>query len=266
VNVTITKNLIQFTCPKCKQDILLSDNKYFCNYCKRSYPIINNIPDFISLEQEEKRTNIMRIAKAMDSISPIYESKIWYQLLLNLSGTQKTSLDSVANFYYETFKNTGGYILDVACGPATFGRRITSSNKIVFGIDISMGILQRGLKYIAKDGLSNVYLARSCVEELPFTNSFFDGVICSGSLHLFPDPILALREISRTMKAGATLAIQTFIAGKTIMNRLLKNKSYIHTFKIEELQQYTKEAGFEKFQSKLDGCVIIFTVNKVNNI
>ncbi len=257
-----TENIFQFACPKCKQDVQLADNKYFCNGCKRSYPIVKNIPDFISLDQEGKRTNITRIAKAMDYIAPIYESKIWYQFLLNLSGARNTSLISIANFYSETFKNINGYILDVACGPVTFGRRIASSTRIVCGIDISTGVLLRGLKNIIKDGVSNVCLARSRIEELPFINSFFDGVICSGSLHLFPDTILALREIYRVMKSGATLAVQTFIAGNTIMNRILKKRSYIHTFKLKELQQYIIEAGFGGFQSKLDGCVIIFTVNK----
>ncbi|HZK93501.1 MAG TPA: methyltransferase domain-containing protein [Prolixibacteraceae bacterium] len=196
IRVIKTENLIQFACPKCKQDVQLADTKYFCNDCKRSYPIIKNIPDFISLDPDEKRTNITRIAKAMDSIAPIYESKIWYQFLLNLSGTRNTSLNSIANFYSETFKNTNGYILDVACGPATFGRRIASSNKIVCGIDISIGALQRGMKNIVKDGVSNVYLTRSRVEELPFINSLFDGVISNGSLHLFPNTLHALQEIS----------------------------------------------------------------------
>jgi ubiquinone/menaquinone biosynthesis C-methylase UbiE len=143
------------------------------------------------------------MARKVDFLAPIYESRLWYQLLLNLSGAGSSSLDSIASFHTTTLADVTGSVLDVACGTATYSRRIASPSRDVCGIDISMGMLRKGMAYVARDGIPGVYLARARVEELPFENAVFDGVICSGSPHLFPDTVLALREIARTMKAGA---------------------------------------------------------------
>ncbi|MBN1810565.1 MAG: class I SAM-dependent methyltransferase [Anaerolineae bacterium] len=156
------------------------------------------------------------MARKVDFLAPIYESRLWYQLLLNPAGAGGISFGSIASFHAETLEGIAGSVLDVACGTATYTRRIASPSRNVYGIDISMGMLRKGMAYVARDGVSGVHLARARVEELPFENAVFDGVICSGSLHLFPDTVLALREIARTMKAGAPLSVQTFVAGGAI--------------------------------------------------
>jgi ubiquinone/menaquinone biosynthesis C-methylase UbiE len=159
-------------------------------------------------------------------------------------------------------KDITGSVLDVACGPATYSRRIASPTRNVYGIDISMGVLRQGMTYLARDGVLGVHLARARVEVLPFENAVFDGGVCSGSLHLFPDTVLSLREIARTMKPGAPLSVQTFVAGNTIINRLLQNRSWLHTFELVELQQYLTEAGFEGFRPELEGIVLTFSARK----
>jgi ubiquinone/menaquinone biosynthesis C-methylase UbiE len=118
------------------------------------------------------------------------------------------------------------------------------------------------MAYVARDNIPGVHLARARVEELPFEDAVFDGGICSGSLHLFPDTVLSLREIARTLKPGAPLSVQTFISGKTVINRLLQKRSWLHTFKLDELQQYLAEAGFEEFQPELEGIVLTFRARK----
>jgi ubiquinone/menaquinone biosynthesis C-methylase UbiE len=124
-----------------------------------------------------------------------------------------------------------------------------------------MGMLRQGMTYVVRDGVPGVHLARARVEELPFENAVFDGAICSGSLHLFPDTVLSLREIARTMKTGAPLAVQTFIAGgNSGIMRLLKRRRDVHAFELPELQEYLTEAGFKGFQPKLDGIVLTFSV------
>ena len=111
-----------------------------------------------------------------------------------------------------------GSVLDVACGPATYGRRIASPSRNVYGVDFSMGTLQQGMTHIAREGISGVRLA------------------------LFPDTVLALREIARTMKAGAPLAVTTFVAGNAPLARLMKRRKNMRVFPIPDLQQYLAEA------------------------
>ncbi len=257
MNLVLSANSMSFVCPKCKRPLRSVDNSLYCSECDRTYPITSGIPDFIAGDSQASLAPVLRIAKVMDFLAPIYESRFWQQLNLKLAGARGSSLRSIASFHSQTLEGVTGSVLDVACGPATYGRRIASASRSVYGIDISMGILRKGMTYVARARMSGVYLARARVEELPFGNAVFDGAICSGSLHLFPDTVLSLREIARTMKTGAPLSVQTFIAGNTIVNRLLKKQSWVHNFELVELQQYLTEAGFQGFRWKLDGPIVI---------
>ena len=253
---------ISFACPKCKHPLPSDENALHCSECGKAYPIIGGIPDFLS--PASLTSTASRLAKAMDLVAPIYESRLFVSVLTKLSNVHNGALlfDRVASFHAKTLKGITGSVLDVACGPATYSRRIASSSRNVYGIDISMGVLRQGMTYVARDGVSGVHLAQASVEELPFENAVFDGVICSGSLHLFPDTVFALREIARTMKPGAPLSVQTFVAGKTVINRLLQNRSWLHTFELAQLQQDLTQAGFEEFLPELDGIVLTFSARK----
>ena len=263
MNGTDRTHSISFVCPKCKQSLRSVKLSLYCSKCDRTYPITEEIPDFISGDQESNIAAIRPIAKFMDLVAPIYESRFWQQLNLRLARASKSSLHSLANFHSKSLEGITGVVLDVACGPATYGRRIASSTRSVYGIDISMGILQKGKAYTKRESIIGVHLARARVEELPFDNAVFDGAICSGSLHLFPDTVLSLREIARTMKPGAPLSVQTFIEGNTIVNRMLKKQTWVHDFTLAGLEQCLGEAGFEGFQWKLDGPIVItFTAHK----
>ena len=65
--------------------------------------------------------------------------------------------------------------------------------------------------YAIISGIPNIHFSRSKVEKLPFPDDHFNAAFCGGALHLFPDTVAALREIGRTMKAGAPLVVMTFI-------------------------------------------------------
>jgi SAM-dependent methyltransferase len=262
IETTSTKTAVGFACPQCKHPLRSGDDALYCSECNRTYPIVGGIPDFLAETSLAPAT--VHVARMMDLVAPIYESRLFAAVLLNLSGVSGSSrfIDHIASFHAEALKGIAGTILDVACGPATYSRRIASPARNVYGVDISMGVLRQGMTYVERDGAPSVHLARARVEELPFENAVFDGVICSGSLHLFPDTVLALREIARTMKPGAPLSVQTFVAGKTVINRLLQNRSWLHTFELAELQRYVAEAGFEGFRPELDGIVLTFSARK----
>lgn len=266
---------ISFACPKDKHPLHSVDNALSCKECDRTYPIVGGIPDFLSGDSPASLapvfggtsgiTTIERMARKMDFFAPVYESRFFGSILLKLSGIGgglSRFMDRITGFHAKTLKGITGSVLDVACGPATYSRRIASPSRNVYGIDISMGMLRQGKAYIERDNVPGVHLARARVEELPFEDAIFDGVICSGSLHLFPDTVLSLREIARTMKPGAPLSVQTFIKGKTLVNRFVQNHSWVHTFDLAELQHYLTEAGFEGFSYDLDGIILTFSARK----
>ncbi len=259
---TTSTNLISYVCPKCKRALRSVDTALYCSECGRTYPVVGGIPDFLS--QASLSPAVSRQAKVMDFVAPIYESRLFVSALTGLSGVRRGSrlMDRLASFHSETLKGITGAVLDVACGPATYARRLASPSRDVYGIDISMGVLRQGMAYVTKEGTPGIHLARARVEELPFENAVFDGVICSGSLHLFPDTKLALGEIARTMKPGAPMSVQTFVAGKTTFNRFAQKQSWLHTFELTGLQQSLTDTGFERFQPELDGIVLTFSARK----
>jgi ubiquinone/menaquinone biosynthesis C-methylase UbiE len=259
---TTSKRQVSFACPKCNRPLRCIGDAFSCGECNRTYPIEDGIPDFLSGVSLAPDT--LHIAKVMDFVAPIYESRFFVSVLTKLSGISGGSrfIDRIASFHSEVLRGVTGSVLDVACGPATYSRRIASPSRDVYGVDISMGVLRQGMAYVAKEGLQVVHLARASVEELPFEDAVFDGGICSGSLHLFPDTVLSLREIARTMKPGASLSVQTFIAGTTVVNRFVQKRSWLHTFELAQLQIDLTEAGFEEFRPKLNGIVLSFSARK----
>jgi ubiquinone/menaquinone biosynthesis C-methylase UbiE len=54
----------------------------------------------------------------------------------------------------------------------------------VYGIDISMGMLEMATKYAREKGIRSVCFARGMAEKLPFPDDLFDGVTCCGVLHI----------------------------------------------------------------------------------
>lgn len=180
-----------------------------CLFCNLSYPLSGDIPDFIApLIEQVTDPLIQRLNRANPRLfklaAGLYEGSFWYPFVINLHvGKNTTSLPDLVQRVKSSLNIEQGRVLDTACGTATFGRRLASARISVFGIDAALAMLQKGAEYIRRDGVTNIHRTR--VECLPFPDAFFDFAICSGALHLFRDPLVALQEISRTMKPGARL-------------------------------------------------------------
>jgi SAM-dependent methyltransferase len=253
---------IGFACPKCKRPLRSIENALQCDECNQTYPVVGGIPNFITEDLLAGVAPNYRWIKMLEFLAPIYEGAFWHSFILRMAGAGASSLRSIEGFIAETLEGVTGVVLDVACGPATYGRRMASPERSVYGIDFSMGTLRQGMRNIARDGISNIHLARTRVEELPFEDAVFDGAICGGSLHLFPDTALALREIARTLKPGAPLAVTTFVAGNSLLSRLMKRRKNMHAFELPGLRQCLAEAGFVGFEWKLDGTFLMFRTRK----
>lgn len=262
-----------YSCPKCKQDLEPAYDGFSCRVCATTYPILRGIPDFILVNLEESRNRCLRVVGKNDSRPPldfmasVYETWI-YPYVCNLyGGWHSTSLERLAHDIAEIVGSRDGLILDVACGPGTYGRRIASESKTVLGIDICMSMLRQGVQYVEKGHIPNVYFARATVEALPFRDGLFDAAICAGSLNHFSDTVLALREIGRTMKAGAPLAVMCFarinsglMKYKWILDGAERGGGHIDT--VADLERYVAKADFEDFRPRVYGSVLVFSARK----
>jgi len=262
-----------YACPACKRDLEPVHDGLSCRACARTYPIRSGIPDFILLNLEESRNRSLRVIGNWDSrpllnfLASAYESCV-YPVVCNLySGWHSTSLKQLAQDVSDIVGSREGVILDAACGPGTYGRRIASASRTVLGIDMCMSMLRRGVHYVERGHIPNVHFARATVEALPFRAGLFDAAICAGSLNHFSDVVLALREINRTMKAGAPLAVICFalinsglIKYKSIRDRAEKGGGHIYS--VADLERCVSEAGFEAFSPHTYGSIVVFSAAK----
>jgi ubiquinone/menaquinone biosynthesis C-methylase UbiE len=239
----------------------------------RTYPILGGIPDFIVTNLEESKNGTLHWVGKSDSgallnfAASVYETCV-YPIVCNLyGGWRSTSLKQLAHDVSAIVGSQDGLILDVACGPGTYGRRIASASRTVLGIDICMSMLRQGVRYVEKEHIPNMHFARAAVEALPFRAGLFDAAICAGSLNHFSDTVLALREIGRTMKAGAPLAGMCFAAGnkglfkyRSLGRRAEKRGG--HIFELPDLERHVTEAGFKDFLPRQYGSVVVFSARK----
>ena len=262
-----------YACPTCKQDLEPAHDGLFCRACARNYPILSGIPDFIVVNLEESKNRSLRVVGKNDSrplldlMASVYEACV-YPAVCNLyGGWHSTSLRQLASDVAGIVGSRDGLILDAACGPGTYGRRVASASKTVLGLDVCMSMLRRGARYVERDHIPNVHFARAAVEALPFRTGLFDAAICAGSLNHFSDVVLALCEIGRTMKAGAPLAVMCFAA---INSGLMKYKSIRdraergggHIYSVGDLERVAVEAGFEDFRPHTYGSILVFSARR----
>jgi SAM-dependent methyltransferase len=262
MSTTIPIKPIGYACPKCKHSLCSDNSALGCSERSQTYPIVGDIPNFIPEDVLANVAPNYRDIKRLEFLAPIYEGRLWHSFILGLAGSRSSSLQSIEHFIAEMLEGVTGTVLDVACGTATYGRRMASPERSVYGIDFSMGTLRQGMKNIARDGVPNIHLARTRVEELPFEDAVFVGAICGGSLHLFPDTALALHEIARTPKPGAPLAVTTFLAGNSLLAHMMRRRENMHAFELPRLQQTLAGAGFEGVEPKLDGDFVLFSTRK----
>ncbi|HYA23473.1 MAG TPA: methyltransferase domain-containing protein [Terriglobales bacterium] len=262
-----------YACPACKQDLEPVHNGLSCHVCAKTYPILNGIPDFLLGNLEESSNRSLRVVGKKDSrpllnfLASAYESCV-YPLVCNLyGGWHSTSLKQLAHDVADIVGSRDGVILDAACGPGTYGRRIASASRTVLGVDICMSMMRRGVHYVERGHIPNVHFARATVEALPFRAGLFDAAICAGSLNHFSDVLLVLREINRTMKVGAPLAVMCFalinsglIKYKSIRDRAEKGGGHIYS--VAALERYVIDAGFEDFRPHTYGSVLVFSAHK----
>lgn len=262
-----------YACPICKQGLEPVRDGLSCRVCARTYPIRDGIPDFVVVKLEESRNRSLRFVGKQDSrsfldvMASVYETCI-YPAVCNLyGGWHSTSLKQLAQDIADIVGSSDGVILDAACGPGTYGRRIASPSRMILGADICMSMLRRGADYVESAHIPNVHFARAMVEALPFRAGLFDAAICAGSLNHFSDVVLVLREINRTMKTGAPLAVMCFAA---INSGLMKYKSIRdraekgggHIYSVADLDRCVAAVGFEDFSLHAYGSVVVFGARK----
>ncbi|WP_137726110.1 class I SAM-dependent methyltransferase [Prescottella subtropica] len=96
----------------------------------------------------------------------------------------------------------GTRILEVGCGSAPCARWLAGQGADVVGLDISMGMLDKGVAAMERSG-ARVPLVQAGAEALPFADESFD-LACSafGAVPFVADSALVMREVARVLRPG----------------------------------------------------------------
>jgi len=266
---SVASELGIYACPVCQRPLRQEEGALRCATCSQAYPISEGIPDFIREDLSRSADPELRRMRFIDRMARIYETRLWYPIVLNVyGGFRSPSLAQLIGTVTQKVQSVEGRVLDIACGPGTYGRRIASSSKEVFGIDVSMGMLRQGAAYVAAERNSHMHFARARVEALPFEGGLFDAALCCGSLHLFSDTVVALREMARVMKPAAILSVFTFGAGHGGILKFRRVRDWsrsrhgLHVFDLSEMEQYLTASGFQDFQPELSGSILTFSARR----
>jgi len=96
-------------------------------------------------------------------------------------------------------------LLDVGCGPGVAVREAAPLVSRAVGIDLSPEMIDQARK-IARD-LPNAEFEVGDSEHLPFPDGEFTAVLCTTSIHHYPHPGDAVREMARVLAPGGRIAI-----------------------------------------------------------
>ena len=104
-----------YVCPKCKGALASNHESLSCESCRVTYPIVEGIPDFVLGDLTQSAHPMLRRLKGFERLAPIYETKQWCPLVLNLyGGLGSTSLEELRQKIAEIVDIEKGLILDVA--------------------------------------------------------------------------------------------------------------------------------------------------------
>jgi len=265
-----------YVCPLCKQPLTPTIDGLFCQRDGVEYSVKNGIVDFIVEDITKSTSPFLRSVDKIDEFAKIYEGPSWYGIMDKINAELNLpSIEDMVKMMTERVDAENGVGLDVACGTGFVTRHLAQKMRLVYGIDISMGMLEEATKYAREKEIENIRFARSMVENLPFPNGVFDGVTCSGALHLFQDTVEALNEMARVMKRGARLAVLANAKGDlSVFKRLFERSGtsipfgeeesleMLHLFDAEELDSYLSQTGFKGFAYTIYGPFILFNAEK----
>jgi len=254
-----------YVCPKCHAELTTETDAVSCARCQRVYPVRNGVPDFVVVDASESNNPFLHGLGRF--LAPVYEGPLWFPVMLRLLGGRGApSLSQLVRMVVERLGTVEGNVLDFATGTGTYGRHVARPNCTVFGIDISLEMIRRGQVLTQKSKARGMLYARADGEQLPFANDFFDACLLCGSLHIFADTLGVLREIGRTLKAGAKVVGTTVIHGEKGVLRAKKGRTprlkTMKVFQLPELERMTSEAGFDGFQAEPFGCLLLFVMTK----
>jgi ubiquinone/menaquinone biosynthesis C-methylase UbiE len=91
----------------------------------------------------------------------------------------------------------GSQVADLGCGSGVFSNLLRQQGCVPTGLDISPKLIELGRRKYP-----DIEFLEGDVENLPFADASFDGVLLGGLVHHLPDPSRCAAEVYRVLRPG----------------------------------------------------------------
>jgi 2-polyprenyl-3-methyl-5-hydroxy-6-metoxy-1,4-benzoquinol methylase len=167
----------------------------------------------------------------------------------------------------ELVANNAKLVMDFGCATGTASLSLSRRGMKVFAIDASSRMIEEVKKKAQRESL-NVTCVLGDVEQLPFENNFFDGIICLGVLHHLPNISKGIEEQSRVLKKGGLLFISEPFRHKPWISYpyymgLDIIKFFVQLFKKQKISTPERTLTFtdlKEILTKLDQCGLEYQI------
>lgn len=113
-------------------------------------------------------------------------------------------------FYREALGDLAGrLVLDAGCGGGLVAKGLAEVGAVVVGLDQSPSSLQVARRAVGAVAGGRFHAAGGQLERLPFADGAFDAVVAADVLEHVPDLPAVVRELSRVLAPGGSLAYDT---------------------------------------------------------
>ena len=109
-------------------------------------------------------------------------------------------------FLVSRLPRDGGHVLDVATGTGLVASQLVARGFRVTGLDQSPEMLARARQRFG----GRVELVEASADDLPFPDASFDHVTFTYLLRYVDDPAATMRELTRVVRPGGTIAMLEF--------------------------------------------------------
>lgn len=101
----------------------------------------------------------------------------------------------------DSISTDGKKLLDVGCGGGSYASEFLQKGYEVYGIDISSEMIEQARKLLSEEGLiQHAHFSQGDIENLSFSDNFFDVVCSAGVLEYLETDDKAVKEIFRVLK------------------------------------------------------------------
>lgn len=199
-------------------------------------------------------------------VAPVY-AKVWKPIVLGtLSGG---GFDKELRDILELHRPKGDELmLDLGCGPGNFTTALAklAPKGFMAGLDFAYPMLQVARGNAGRAGTANTGFMQGNAQSLPIKRNSISLISFCGTLHLLPQPELALAECAAILRPGGSLVGMTFVKGESWGQRLIERffNRFLHFrfFPYDEVERMFTQAGLKLEGRTRARLIVLFHATK----